>query len=96
MDELHRRAQMLEALDRLCDRFERDFRAGQQPQIDELLSAVDPALRSHWQRCLLEIELEIRCERGDQLRLNEYLDRFPDKREIVYSAFAAVCPEALE
>jgi hypothetical protein len=96
MDDLHRRAQMLEALDRLCDQFERDFRAGNPAEIEVLLSPVDPAWRSHWRRCLLEIELEIRCQRGEDLRLNQYLDRFPDARETVYSAFAAVCPEALE
>ncbi len=95
-DDLLRRSQMLEALDRVCDQFESEFRAGRSPQIEELLLTVDPALRANWRRCLLEIELELRCQRGEALQLDEYMTRFPEARESVYSAFAAVCPAALE
>ncbi len=96
VDDLLRRSQMLEALDRVCDQFEREFRTDQSPRIEDFLLTADPALRANWRRCLLEIELELRCQRGDKLQLDIYLSRFPDAPEAVFSAFAAVCPAVLE
>ena len=95
MDDLARRTEMLEVLDQACDRFESEFRAGRSPRIEDVLSAVSAVERANWRRCLLEIELEIRVQRGDDLQLDEYFSRFPDAPEAVYSAFAAVCPRAL-
>lgn len=96
MDDLSRREQLLHELDRACDQFEEQFRAGQTPRIEEVLALVEPGARCAWRRCLLEIELELRREQGEQIRLDEYLTRFPDVPESIYSAFAAVCPEMLE
>ena len=82
----------LGALDRivqLADRFESAWRRGLRPRIETVLDDGPPALRADLLHGLLGIELEIRRQRGDSPRLEEYEGRFPLDRELVVAAFSS-------
>ena len=77
-----------EEIDRLADQFEREFRAGHHPRIEDYLQQ-HPHLRPDLLLELLALEVELRREAGDQPSVEEYHQRFPDDRDIVE---AAMCP----
>jgi serine/threonine-protein kinase len=80
---------LAEQIDSVCDQFERDFRAGQQPRLEQFLAAADVQLRSTLLRTLLELELELRQKSGQQPRIAEYETRFPEQLEQIRQAFEA-------
>src|SRR5262245_51918288 len=69
-------------LDRLCDQFEARWKTGEQPDIERLLAETHGLPVDELFRQLLLVELAYRRRRGEQPRIEEYLDRF--------SAFAGV------
>ncbi len=71
------------SIDRLCDEFEINWRAGKEPRIEAVLALVPADAQPVAFRELLEIELELRRERGDGIRKDEYRERFADRTAIV-------------
>lgn len=78
---------MAARIDDACDRFDKDWRAGKHPRIEDYLRdepEVDSAILL---RELLVTELERRARRGDSPRADEYIGRFPDHAELVDALF---------
>ena len=65
------------AIDQLADRFEREFRDGSAPRIEDFLHSEASELRPHLLRELLALELELRRHAEEQPVMAEYLHRFP-------------------
>jgi WD40 repeat protein/predicted Ser/Thr protein kinase len=63
-------------IDRLCDRFEAAWQAGRQPRLERYLAAAPKSARLQLFGELLFLELAYRSRRGDDLKLEEYLNRF--------------------
>ncbi len=75
-------------INRICDRFEAQFRAGGRPTIESEIADADEPIRSQLLRELLAVELECRRSAGEAPRLPEYRGRFPGDAEIIEAAFA--------
>ncbi len=78
---------LAERIDSICDRFEQDFRAGQQPRIEQHLSQSPEPLRPALLKALVGLEVELRQKRGETPQVDEYVARFPDQLEAVRQAF---------
>ncbi|MEY4180820.1 MAG: Serine/threonine-protein kinase PknD [Planctomycetota bacterium] len=78
--------------DRQCDRFEREFRAGGEPRIEDYLAECPAASRSELLRELLAVEWELRRRRGEAIKLDTYRARFPDDLAIVEESAAVTVP----
>ncbi|MCA9262791.1 MAG: serine/threonine-protein kinase, partial [Planctomycetales bacterium] len=74
--------QQRKQVDALADQFEREFKAGDNPRIEDYLQG-NPDLRQHLLRELLTLEIELRQQAGDHPSAEEYLQRFPDDRSLV-------------
>ena len=74
-------------VDRLADRFEAAWRAGQAVRIEDYLSDVPEGDRSALLRELLVVEMQLRSERGELWRRDEYRQRFPAYPRDVSAAF---------
>ena len=75
-------------IDRLCDEFERAWKAGDQPRIEDFLSRIAEAGREALLRELILAELDFHRDNGTPANLEEYRQRFPDYEQIVVDAFA--------
>ena len=71
-----------------CAEFERGWRAGTGPRIEEWLDRVPAEERSLLFCELLEIELHARQQRGDLPEEEDYAKRFPEYQEVVAALFA--------
>jgi serine/threonine-protein kinase len=71
------RKALLRRSNQACDRFEAAWRAGQRPRIEDYLAAVPEAERPALLGELLLLEVDYRRLAGEQLRAEEFLDRFP-------------------
>jgi serine/threonine-protein kinase len=67
----------LNRLNRLCDRFERAWREGSSPRIEDYLVQVADAERAELLQELLSLEIHYRRQRGELPTADEYLSRFP-------------------
>jgi serine/threonine protein kinase len=80
-------------IDEACDRFEKAWRAGQRPRIEEYLAGATgpdfPALL----RELLALKIELRTEGGNRPTPEEYAARFPGHVEVIQAVFAAAAPK---
>jgi tRNA A-37 threonylcarbamoyl transferase component Bud32 len=76
-----------------CDRFEAAWKGNQQPRLEAFLEDAPPELRRHLLAELLCIELEYRQEQGEEVPLDEYLDRFPEEADRVRAVFRHRMPE---
>ncbi len=76
-------------INRICDRYEADLRAGRRSLIEDYLAQKDEPMRSALFKELLAIELECRRSVGEHPRVSEYRARFPTRGTIVEAAFAA-------
>src|SRR5262245_703983 len=65
-------------IDSLCTRFERAWRAGLDPKIEQFLNEVDPPVRAPALRELIALEVESCRNTGRAVSLDEYRKRFPD------------------
>jgi eukaryotic-like serine/threonine-protein kinase len=63
--------------DRLCDRFDAAWKAGERPQIEDYLTAMPEPGRSAVLRELIQVEVEYRRGLGESMCVAEYQERFP-------------------
>lgn len=70
-------------LDRICDRFEQLWFAGQRPVLEKYLSEAPSHERGMLLAELLPLELECRLQRGEQPTVAEYARRLPDHGQLV-------------
>src|SRR5260370_20095635 len=82
------RLSLMERVNEACDRFERAWKAGQEPRIEEYLANFDEADRLELLRQLLPLEIELRTDGGDQPTSSEYERRFPECVELIKGVFA--------
>ena len=80
---------VLDALDRICDRFEAAWTRGERPRAEDDLGGLGAAHRPALLRDLLAAELHARRRRGERPEPGEYHARFPGDRPAVEAAFSA-------
>lgn len=77
-------------VDALCDRFESQLVAGEEPEIEQFLAEVDESVATHVLRELLALELAYRAKTGETLNRHEYRkqyrERFKDQAAVVDTA----------
>jgi serine/threonine protein kinase/tetratricopeptide (TPR) repeat protein len=82
-------------VDELCDRFEAEWRAGQRPQIEDIVAAAPDLLAHGLLKELLAAELELQLRAGERPEPGEYDERFPGHDALVTAAFDSLtAPEA--
>ncbi len=74
----------------VCDAFEDAWRAGRHPRIEDYVGTRTDPERTVLFQILLEIEVELRRNAGDELDYREYLQRFESYTEVILTAFADV------
>jgi serine/threonine-protein kinase len=74
-------------IDEACDRFEKAWRSGHRPHIEEALDAEPGALRSELLGHLVAVELAYRRGAGEMPTPEEYYARFPEFNETIALAF---------
>jgi serine/threonine protein kinase/tetratricopeptide (TPR) repeat protein len=79
---------VLQRIDRACDRFEAVWREGQRPRIEDDLGEFAEAHRAALLRELLAAELDARRRLGERPEPGDYRDRFPGADEVIEAAFA--------
>lgn len=79
-----------EQVDAVCDQFEREFCAGQEPTLEKYLSAASESLRTALFRALLDLELELWNKQGRHPHISDYESRFPEQADDIRNAFEAV------
>jgi serine/threonine-protein kinase len=79
---------VLDQIDRICDRFEAAWESGERPRVEDDLGAVAAAYRPALLRDLLAAELEARRRRGESPEAGEYTRRFPGDTRAIAAAFA--------
>jgi WD40 repeat protein/tRNA A-37 threonylcarbamoyl transferase component Bud32/Flp pilus assembly protein TadD len=72
-----------------ADRFERAWRGGQHPRIEDHLAGVAEPRRSLLLEELLRVERELRRDEGQEPTPEEYRRRFPGDATVIEAAFAA-------
>jgi len=78
-------------IDACCDRFEAAWHTNSRTSIEQMLGAAEAREeRRLLLRRLLEVELELRYQAGENCLMPEYLGRFQDHPEIVESVFQVV------
>ncbi len=81
--------EILERIDRICNRFESGWELGARPRIEDSLGEIARSYRSALLGDLLAAELDARRRRGETPQVSEYLERFPVDAATVAEAFAA-------
>jgi len=76
-----------QSIDSVCDRFEADFDAGREPQIEDYLEDSDGEKRVALLKSLLEVEVELLFRRGDLPSAESYQKRFSEHADLV----VAIC-----
>jgi predicted Ser/Thr protein kinase len=71
-----------------ADRFERAWKTGPRPRIDDYLAQAQPELRAALLDELMRVELELRRRDGEQLTAEEYVVRFPEHTDQIRAVFA--------
>ncbi|MEO8269442.1 MAG: protein kinase, partial [Aureliella sp.] len=77
-----------EVIDKVADRFEREYRDDLNPKIEDFLLMLESQLRPYLLCELLTLELELRRVSGERPVIGEYRRRFPADRVIVEAAFS--------
>src|SRR5262249_22854198 len=85
-------ASQAEELDRACDRFEAEWRAGKRPKIEDHLEGIAEPLRSALLEDLVAVERHWRQRRGERTVPDECHDRFPSGGAGVTSAPTVAAP----
>ena len=70
-----------------AERFERGWKEGPRPRIEDYLNEVDEPQRPRLLDELLRVEIELRRNVGEQPTLEEYHDRFPAHPTVVAAVF---------
>ena len=81
-------ASVLEQVDQLCMRFERSWRSGQRPAIEEFLSAGPGEARSALLQELLLLDVDYRKQRGECPVHSDYTNLFQDQAPLLKTVFA--------
>ena len=76
-------------IDRACDQYEADWKAGRRPRIEAYLADTPEPDRSVLLRELLLLELEFRRNDDEPPTAGEYQARFPRDEQLIRSAFEA-------
>jgi serine/threonine protein kinase/formylglycine-generating enzyme required for sulfatase activity len=79
---------LLRRIDAVCSEFDRQWRAGLAPQIEDFLGQLPAVGRDRGLRDLIEQEVELRQKAGESADIQDYRARFPDHETIVKDAFA--------
>jgi hypothetical protein len=80
---------VLDQIDRICDRFQAIWGAGQRPRVEDYFCGVDEPYRAHLLHDLLAVELDARRLCGEHPEPREYHDRFAGETAVVMAAFAS-------
>src|SRR5262245_34935381 len=78
---------MADRVDRVCDRFEAAWRAGEHPAVEDYLGEAAGAERSALLRELIAADLEWRRRAGERPDPVSYRARFPQDAEVIEAAF---------
>jgi uncharacterized protein (TIGR03067 family) len=78
----------LKRLDNVCAAYESAWKAGQQPRLEDYVSAVDEPERTTRLRELLKLEVELRTAAGQTVSAAEYYPRFPEYTELIGALLA--------
>jgi serine/threonine-protein kinase len=76
-------------IDRACDRYEADWKAGRRPRIEAYLAEASELDHPELLRELLVLEVEFRRRDGERPTADEYRARFPRDERLIISAFEA-------
>jgi hypothetical protein len=76
-------------VDDICTRFERAWKHGDRPRIEDFVDVAAGAERPALLRELITLEVELRSNRGEDPRPGEYRDRFPGQAAVVDAALAS-------
>jgi WD40 repeat protein len=76
-------------LDGICTRFERAWKRGERPRIEDLLEGAAEPERLALLRELIVLEVELRRGQGEPVAPGAYRDRFPGQAELIDAAFVA-------
>ena len=76
-------------LDRVCDRFEAEWREGKRPRIEDHLEGIAEPMRSTLLGDVIEVEVRSRRRCGERPAPVEYRDRFPAHADVVTAAFGS-------
>ena len=68
---------MSDRVDMICDAFEKAWKAGEQPHIEDFLRDTDESVRTTLLKELLAVELEFRQKNGETVTPDDYTARFP-------------------
>jgi O-acetyl-ADP-ribose deacetylase (regulator of RNase III) len=74
-------------VDEVCDRFEKAWKDGQGPRIEDYLAEVPEPDRVPLFGELLALEIELRCNAGERPMLEEYAPRFPGHNDLIWAVF---------
>src|SRR5262245_8901533 len=75
-----------------ADRFERAWKTGQRPRIEDYLAEGEPGLRAGLLEELLRVELELRRGDGEAPVADEYALRFPEQAPVIEAVFRGKKP----
>jgi serine/threonine-protein kinase len=73
-----------------CARFEREWREGRRPRLEDFLAGAEGAEREALAGELLRVELDCRARAGEAPEAREYRQRFPGLDAVVEALFATV------
>jgi serine/threonine protein kinase len=79
-------------IDAVCERFERDWRAGARPRLESFCTQVPGDEQAILFGELLHVEVEFRRRAGEIPVAEDYLDRFPSRAEVIRSVFSKPVP----
>ncbi len=75
-------------VDEACDRFEKAWKDGQKPRIEEYLDGAPKADREALLRELLALEIDLLREAGDRPTPERYKRLFPDEGDLIEAVVA--------
>ena len=75
-------------INQAADQFERAWKAGTRPQMEDFLAQATEARRRPLLDELLRVECEIRLRLGEKPTAEEYRRRFPEHHAVVDTVFA--------
>jgi formylglycine-generating enzyme required for sulfatase activity/serine/threonine protein kinase len=81
---------ILERIDAACDRFEQQWRAGENPRIEDYLNGTEAAVQPALLRALLDVELELRSYTASPPLITEYAARFPGDQALLREVFKSL------
>jgi serine/threonine protein kinase len=78
--------------EQLAQRFQRAWKDGGRPRIEDYLKGVDQPLRAKVFERLLKVEWDVRRENGEESSVEEYVARFPNDGAVIESVLGPTLP----